>query len=48
MDFGYTPTAPPSFAEFLATWTTGPWLPVEWIGVPSLAAEASCGLEMLR
>ena len=48
MDFGYTPTAPPSFAEFLATWTTGPWLPVEGIGVPSLAAEASCGLEMLR
>lgn len=48
IDLGYKPKEAPSFKDFLASWTTGPWTPVDGIGTPSLEAMDTCGLEVLR
>jgi len=49
MSLGFHPKAPPSFPEFRATWTTGPWMPIDGVRFDQLGGRArdTCGLEMI-
>ncbi len=48
---GYGPDSPPSFETFLASWNTGPWMPINgidtnnWTDAEFSAAKARCTLE---
>jgi len=48
---GYQPDPPPSFEAFLATWKTGPWMPIDGVDVDHWTqgqydeAKAKCTLE---
>jgi hypothetical protein len=50
LGLGLHPIGPPSFEEFLATWSTGPWMPIDGLTPYELAGSGPidhCGLEML-
>lgn len=49
VSLGFAPRQPPSFYEFQASWTTGPWMPIDGVDFGSLGGEPRdrCGLEML-
>lgn len=53
VELGYSPTRPPSFDTFLATWTTGPWMPIDgtnwnlWPYTEYLRVQETCDLTWL-
>lgn len=49
MSLGFQPTSPPPFDEFVATWHTGPWMPIDGVDYRAIQGDAKdrCGVEMV-